>query len=122
MFVVALLAGAQAIFASHRIAGPLFRVQKALQALIAGDYGHRIRLRRWDRFREFEGLINELAEKLERSRGEGFQLRSTMQAKLEALEAALSEDGRLSKKAHRLISEMRQDLERAEEVTAKASL
>lgn len=113
--LIVLLVGLQVVFATHRIAGPLYRVHRALQALIAGEYQHRIRLRKRDQFKEFEGLINQLAEMLEKAREQSREVRSTVHTELGALEALLEVDGHLSGEARRLIGELRGGLKRAEE-------
>ena len=78
---VALLVGGQIILVSHRIAGPLYRIRAALERLLSGNYSVRVKLRDRDRFREFEPIVNALAEKLEAER-----------AKVERLVAAASRD------------------------------
>ncbi|MBI5167067.1 MAG: hypothetical protein HY998_04930 [candidate division NC10 bacterium] len=66
-FAVILLVGVHSILTTHRIAGPLFRVETTLRRIIQGDFSQRIKLRRHDEFLEFEELINQLAERLEAS-------------------------------------------------------
>lgn len=111
VFLVALLAGLQAIFASHRIAGPLHKVQKALQALIDGDYTHRIRLRRWDRFREFEALVNELGERLEALAKRDQELHTRLRDQLRSLETLLEQDRSLGEEVQALMAQMLRELE-----------
>ncbi len=111
VFIVALLAGLQAILASHRIVGPLDKVQKALQALIAGDYSHRIRLRRWDKFREFEALVNELGERLEALARRDQELHTRLRDQLRSLETLLEQDRSLGKEAQELMAQMLRELE-----------
>lgn len=50
---------------AHRIAGPLYRLNKYLGFLLAGNYGERVTLRESDEFREIADKINTLADRLE---------------------------------------------------------
>lgn len=50
---------------SHRIAGPLYRLDQYLGLLLAGNYGDRVSLRESDEFREIADKINTLADRLE---------------------------------------------------------
>ncbi len=70
-FAVILLVGLHSIVTTHRIAGPLFRVEATLRKIIQGDFSQRIKLRRHDEFIEFEELVNQLAEMLEAAIREG---------------------------------------------------
>lgn len=53
------------IFMSHRIAGPMFRFEKALGEISKGDLTHRFKLRQGDQFEELEKRINELTNTLD---------------------------------------------------------
>ncbi|MBI5810609.1 MAG: methyl-accepting chemotaxis protein [Deltaproteobacteria bacterium] len=64
LLIVAILAGVNAIFSTHRVVGPVYRFEKTLEAIIGGDYSCRIRIRKRDEFREIEALLNRLAETL----------------------------------------------------------
>ncbi|MBI5167310.1 MAG: methyl-accepting chemotaxis protein [candidate division NC10 bacterium] len=106
VLIVAILVGIQAIFASHRIAGPLYRVEKALEDLIAGDFKQRIRLRRRDQFREFEGLINQLAEHLEQTSLQDQRFHTALKTRLETISSLLQEGGPSYEKARDLLEEL----------------
>ena len=54
------------IFYSHRIAGPLFRFQKSLQEVSAGDLTGRIHLRKKDQLRDMGDSINLMTGSLDR--------------------------------------------------------
>jgi methyl-accepting chemotaxis protein len=57
------------IIASHRVAGPIERLQDELKKIIdQGDYSKRIRLRRRDDVRPIADSINTLLENIERKR------------------------------------------------------
>ncbi len=74
IFVVALLMGIQIILTSHRIFGPIFRFEQTIKGYLTGDFSKRIKLRKYDEFKEMEALLNELANYIEESRSsvEGF--------------------------------------------------
>ncbi len=48
------------LFASHRVAGPLYRFEKAVDAMIQGRIGYQIRLRKHDEGKELAEKINRL--------------------------------------------------------------
>lgn len=53
------------IFLSHRIAGPMYRFEKALGEISKGDLTHRVKLRQVDEFKELADRINELTNTLD---------------------------------------------------------
>jgi methyl-accepting chemotaxis protein len=53
-----------AVLTSHKIAGPIHSVEKALRALRSGDYTARVRLRQGDEFGHLAEEVNLLAEQL----------------------------------------------------------
>lgn len=111
VLIVAILVGIQAIFASHRIAGPLYRVEKALEGLIAGDFKQRIRLRKRDKFREFEGLINRLAERLDQAYSDEERFRQEVRARLVELYSFLRERRPSLEEVERLLKELMEEME-----------
>ncbi len=52
-----------ALLRSHRVAGPLYRLDKVLRGMARGQV-HHVRFREGDEFREFELLANQLAQKM----------------------------------------------------------
>lgn len=54
---------------SHRIAGPLYRFEKILQQIGAGDLTANVKLRKKDQLEEFEKLINILVNTLDNRMG-----------------------------------------------------
>lgn len=50
---------------SHRIAGPIERLKREIDRILAGDYRHRIRIRKKDELKPFVEDINRLLDKLE---------------------------------------------------------
>ncbi len=63
---VALMAMLLALYTSHRIAGPLFKLQQALKAMTEGDFSQRLEFRKMDAFKEFQPLTNLLGERMAR--------------------------------------------------------
>ena len=57
------------IFLSHRLAGPLYRFEKALGDLSKGNLAQRFKLREKDQFMELQNSINELANVLDMNVG-----------------------------------------------------
>jgi nitrogen fixation/metabolism regulation signal transduction histidine kinase len=103
-------AALQATLASHRIAGPLYRIKRELQAISAGDYGQTMHLRKHDEFKDFEPVINELSQRLAKQRDEELRFRAELEPRLAALEAALREDDALNEKVQRAMAQLREGL------------
>lgn len=95
VLAVALLVGGQIIVFSHRIAGPLYRVRMALEQILAGNYSVRVKLRDRDRFKEFEPVVNALAEKL-----------AAEQTKVDRLVALASKDQAVPQEIRALANEL----------------
>lgn len=91
--IVAVLAGIHAVFSSHRLVGPLYRFERMVQELIAGNYKLRIKIRKRDEFREMEGYLNRLAEKLETAQTRDNQFYHDARIKLETIKAMLEAEG-----------------------------
>ncbi len=53
-----------AVIVSHRLAGPIFRLEKDLDKIIAGDHSVRIRFRAKDRLDALAYKVNQVLEKL----------------------------------------------------------
>ena len=53
------------IYLTHRLAGPLFRIEQTARELIRGNLALRIRLRKGDELHELAGLLNEVLDTLE---------------------------------------------------------
>ncbi len=81
------LVGAMAVFESHRIAGPIYRFEKCLKALIAGELPQRIALRRGDNFTHLVPVINELAARYETAARAERLVRETLGPRLDELVA-----------------------------------
>lgn len=56
--------GIYALFISHRIAGPAYRLEMAINKIIVGEYESEIRLRRKDYLSNIAAALNKLSKKL----------------------------------------------------------
>ena len=70
IFLCILIFGILSVFASHRIAGPLFKLEKWLKTLSSGDFSMAFKLRKKDEFKNFTEVIGnvdiELSNKIKR--------------------------------------------------------
>lgn len=64
LFILAPFVVLLAIFVSHRIAGPLFRIERFLGDVAQGDLSQRLTLRKKDELKELAGAINEMTDSL----------------------------------------------------------
>ncbi len=55
------------VFISHRIAGPIYRFEKTLQAIAGGDMTMRVGLRKRDEFKPLADTMNEMVGELRNS-------------------------------------------------------
>ena len=65
MIFVTMLCVGIGIIASHRIAGPVFRMIRFLGNVTGGDYSQRLHLRKKDELKDLAEAINKLVDKLE---------------------------------------------------------
>lgn len=77
-----LISAVLAVFVSHTIAGPMFRFEQTLKALLAGDLTLNIGLRRSDEFKALVDLFNALSAQWRD------QVRENQQLLAEAIDAA----------------------------------
>ncbi|MFH1394900.1 MAG: hypothetical protein ABIH09_01945 [Candidatus Omnitrophota bacterium] len=56
------------IFLSHRIAGPIYRINKYLDSLKEGDYSRDIKLRKKDELKDVAGKLTELCQELRKKK------------------------------------------------------
>ena len=52
------------IFYSHRIAGPMYHLEKHIEMMIRGNYEEDLKFRKKDEFKQLADLINQLQDKL----------------------------------------------------------
>ncbi len=57
------------IFATHRIAGPIFRVERDIDRVLSGEKGVRVKTRKGDSFPYLAEKVNALIEKSEKADG-----------------------------------------------------
>jgi nitrate/nitrite-specific signal transduction histidine kinase len=93
LLTLAVLAGIQTLFSSHRVAGPMYRFEKMANELIRGNYAARVRIRKTDEFKEMARLLNYLAEGLEISRTGDGQFYTDVKTRLETISAMLEAEG-----------------------------
>lgn len=58
------LAGVSMFFYSHRLAGPVYHLEKHLQDMVEGKYDKKLVFRKKDEFKQLADTINKLQEKL----------------------------------------------------------
>ena len=56
------------ILATHRIAGPVYRIEIDIERVLAGEKGVRVRTRKGDAFPDLAERVNELIERFDDSR------------------------------------------------------
>ncbi|MBN1698214.1 MAG: hypothetical protein JW881_11930 [Spirochaetales bacterium] len=63
--IIMIIISVLGIFYSHKIAGPVYRIDMEISKVLAGEKGIRIRLRRKDKLQSLAEKINKLIEKAE---------------------------------------------------------
>ena len=56
------------IFMTHRVAGPVYRIETEIDRVLGGEKGVRVRLRRHDSFPDLAEKVNQLIERIDGSR------------------------------------------------------
>jgi methyl-accepting chemotaxis protein len=56
------------VFSTHRIAGPVYRVESDIDKVLSGERGVRVRLRGGDAFPDLAEKVNQLIERIEDTR------------------------------------------------------
>jgi methyl-accepting chemotaxis protein len=78
------------LFLTHQLAGPLYRFEQTIKAILSGDLSVRIRLREKDEFQELALLLNqaivEIEQRLRAIETKGHQLEERLDAVLAELE------------------------------------
>lgn len=93
VLVVAVLVAAQSIFVTHRVVGPAYHIQRVMDGFAAGNYGMRVRLRRWDRLKELETTVNALGEDLDLRETAQRESAGRLRAALADLKVRIEETG-----------------------------
>ena len=63
--VIMLMLIVAGVFLTHRIAGPVFRIQSDIDRVLAGERNVRVRFRRHDAFPELAEKVNKLIERID---------------------------------------------------------
>ncbi|MBI5237427.1 MAG: hypothetical protein HY887_03285 [Deltaproteobacteria bacterium] len=90
LFVLAFLTGVHAVFTAHRVAGPAYRFEKMLEAMIRGDFSQRVAIRTTDELKDIETLLNRLSDTLERGIASEAERRSSIIERLGRAKDSLS--------------------------------
>lgn len=104
MFLV--LAAVFSIFISHKIAGPIYRFEKTLQAIAGGDLTMRVGLRKRDEFKHLADTMNQMVSELRNS----FSSNRTLIEEMTGIFERIGESG--SREGSGLPSGLIQDLEK----------
>lgn len=62
--VFVLVIGALSVLVSHKIAGPVYRLEETAKQIASGDLSHRIYLRYGDELKELQDAFNQMSESL----------------------------------------------------------
>lgn len=68
LVAVSILCVIISVFASHKIAGPVYRLITFLDSVTAGNYSQRVRLRKGDELKDLAAAVNRLVEKLDKEK------------------------------------------------------
>ena len=111
MLFVLVLSFVGTILFSHRIAGPIYRLERATENFLKGDF-KRIRLRKKDEFREIETSVNQIADYLNTIQALDSQLHAHMRDNLSKVSRMLENKTKENvKKIHELLSETIEELD-----------
>jgi len=96
------------MFLTHRFAGPLYRFEKVLEEMMAGNFRHQIRLRSKDEAKELAEMINRFNSSISSDLEEMRDLAEKIESHLEAaaagtggeLDQAISAQQKLRAKLH----------------------
>lgn len=107
------------IILSHRIAGPLFRIEGALNEIARGDFSSILKLRKRDEFKGLAEAVNSLTENLKKLAAENKEIVDKLSSNLDELNAAISQPSlnkdkvsALAKKASEEIRDLKHRLSR----------
>lgn len=100
MVLVSPLVGALGIYLSHKIAGPIYRIEKFLATMVTGDLTARITLRKGDELVSLADSINRLVDSLGLSLAAG---KTHMESALNELNSLRNEISSLSGKHPELV-------------------
>jgi len=72
-------------FASHRIAGPIFKLNQSMQQIINGNYNIRIKFRKKDFFQDIAGSFNVMTESIQKKFEQNRELLAQIKEKVNLL-------------------------------------
>lgn len=101
-----------AVFYTHRIAGPTYRIQQDLRKIGQGILTTRVRTRKKDQLKELEAEINEMTEELGRTIQETKEDFFKLESNLGELEGATKSKELSAPQLHQLMDKTRSCLER----------
>lgn len=122
LIVLILAAAVFSIYLTHRVAGPLFRIEQTAREMIRGNLALRIRLRKGDELHELAGLVNETLGNLEKAFRE---IRESEAHAREALSWIIDEMKKQPSVNHRVLDRLAtalKDGERIDEVLQRFQL
>ena len=100
------------ILVSHRIAGPIYRLEKTIEEFMTGNFKERMKLRKTDELKEIEVIINNLATYLENSKFMDACFHENIKEGLLALHSTLQSEASLrAEKALNIVEELIKKLE-----------
>jgi len=79
------------VFLSHRIAGPVFRMERYLGEIALGDFSSVLKLRKRDEFKNLAEAINKMTQGLKKIAQENQEMIAKLAATLEELRIALEQ-------------------------------
>ncbi len=92
------------LFVSHRIAGPLFRLERSVEEITKGDLSFRITLRKKDELKELAALMNTMLDTLSGRLKEARSYADAAQSEMTVLSGQVREIGGASKEMGERIS------------------
>lgn len=102
------------LYASHKIAGPLYRFERSLEEIGDGDLTHRFTLRSHDQLGELAGKLNEFNGRLEGAVAGVQKEMSGLKSTLSEVRSGLSSPTADQERLERLIGEAKEKMERLE--------
>ncbi len=104
-----LAAGISSFYLTHRVAGPLYRLQVSAKELVEGNLALRIRLRKGDELQDLADLANQATDNIDRAmmeiRSRTASLRRAVLQTLDELKAQPAQDQKVLDRLHGAIGE-----------------
>lgn len=89
LLIISVLVFIGMILLSQRVAGPVYRLERAIEEFLNGNFTERMRLRKHDVFKEIETMTNRLAEYLEKAKSLDSRLHADLRENLSILSTML---------------------------------